>query len=119
MTVATRIDPSQLVEVAAKAVTALKQVTGDHEAERAAGTTIGTLQSITQLVQELSGHVVALRGAATLRDTALRRIANLEVRSASELIEASRWKELTAELQALAESALEGDRKRAPRRDAA
>lgn len=118
MTAQTKIDPSQLVDVAAKAVAALKQVTGEHEAERTAGTTIGTLQSITQLVEELTAQVVDLRRAATLRDAALRRIANLEVRSASELIEASRWKELTAELQSLAESALGTDRKRAPRDDA-
>ncbi len=115
MTVTTKIDPSQLVPVAAKAVAALKQVTGDHEPERPAGTTISTLRSITQLVEELSAEITVLRAAAETRGTALRRIANLEVRSASELIEASRWKELTAELQSLAESALGSDRKRPPR----
>ena len=118
MTVATKIDPRQLVEVAAKAVAALKQVTGDHEAERATGTTIGTLQSITQLVEELSAEITALRRTAGVRDASLRRIANLEVRSASELIEASRWKELTAELQSLAQSALGAEPKRASRDDA-
>ncbi|WP_375427164.1 hypothetical protein [uncultured Sphingomonas sp.] len=115
MTVATKIDPTKLLETASKAVSALKQATEGHEAEETTAATIGTLLSITRLIADLSAQVTSLRGATTAREAALRRIANLEVRSASELIEASRWKEVTAELQSLAESALEGERKRPSR----
>ena len=115
MTVAAKIDPTKLLETAAKAVSALKQATEGHEATDTTAATIGTLRSITGLIEDLSAQVTGLRGAVAARETALRRIANLEVRSASELIEASRWKELTAELQSLAESALDADRPRAPR----
>lgn len=108
MVSATQIDPGQLMITATKIATSLKQHTDGHDVDKRTETTIGTLKAIMGLIE-------SLQSSAMLRDAALRRIANLEVRGAPELIEARRWKELTAELQSLAESALDTERKRPSR----
>lgn len=105
MVSATQIDPRQLMITAAKIATSLKRHTDGHDVDKRTETTIGTLKAIMSLIENM-------QSSALLRDTALRRISNLEVRGAPELIEARRWKELTAELQSLAESALDTERKR-------
>lgn len=103
--IAVQIDPKQLMIAATKVASSLKQHTAGRDDNTPTQTTVGTLKAIMELIENL-------RSSAMVRDAVLHRIANLEVRSAPELIEANRWKELTAELQSLAESAVDAGRKR-------
>lgn len=103
--------PDLLMKSASNALAALEQATDGKEAALLTETTVGSLQALRLVIDHLKDEVVSLRKDATTQHDALRRIADLKVRSAGDYIAASRWKELTAELQTLAQTALEQDGK--------
>lgn len=94
-----------LIHTASSATTVLKQVTSGKAAEDHAGTTVRTLQQLTEILERMMGEL-SNRRASDRFETALERIAALKVRSASELIEQGKWKKLAEELQSIAQSAL-------------
>lgn len=104
MAVAGELSAEQAISSAKRAVAALRSAADGKAADQATETNAGTLSSLADVMDGLLAEVDRLRRGLERKDGGLRRIANLEVRSARGLIEASRWKDLTAEVQALASS---------------
>lgn len=75
-------------------------------AREGVGTSVGSLASVATMLTDLSADVLARREREAHHDAALRRIAELKVRDAVALMERHDWKQLCAELQAIAEEAL-------------
>lgn len=95
-----------LIQTAASATSVLKQVISGKAEEDHAETNVRTLQQLTNILERLSGELTSRHRTGGRHETALERIAELKVRSASELIEQGKWKKLAEELQSIAQSAL-------------
>ena len=107
-----RPDSDAVMDVAAQALRALSDATDGKAPDTSAGTTVETLKRLSDLIASLSGQLTASIGIQRDQMRALERIANLKIRSATELVERNDWKAVAAELQAIATDSLGRDRPR-------
>ncbi|WP_076072130.1 hypothetical protein [Sphingomonas montana] len=67
---------------------------------------IALFVDISALLERLSNEVVDRKPGENRHERALQRIADLDIRSASLLLEMNAWKRIVAELQAIAQDTL-------------
>ena len=97
-----------LVSAATKTAEGIGKVAGDKPDQTPLKSDAHTFRGIATMLNTLSAEARATNeSCAQLRRT-LQRIAMLEVRGATELIERGDWKKIVSELQSIAQDALGG-----------
>lgn len=97
-----------LVSAATKTADGIGKVAGDKPDKTPLKSDAHTFRGIAALLNRLSSEARANSETATRLSRTLQRIADLEVRGATELIERNDWKKMVGELQAIAQDALAG-----------
>lgn len=97
-----RPDTDAVMETAARAMQALTEATHGKEVEASAGTTVGTLRQLNDLIGSLTAQLTVSIAIQREQTQALDRIASLKIRSAQQRFESGDWKSVTAELQSIA-----------------
>lgn len=106
MTALDRDKVDELIKLADRAVKGMKEASDGKEPDAVTETNAKTFANLASIMENLI--TVARRDQASRSQmaAALDRIANLKVRSASELLEQKRWEKLLTEVQAIAQDAV-------------
>ncbi len=97
-----------LVSAATKTAEGMGQVAGDKPDKTPLKSDAHTFRGIATMLQSLSTEARSVNETVAQFRRTLQRIAALEVRGATELIERGDWKKVVSELQAIAQDALSG-----------
>jgi len=95
-----------LVAAAAEAARGMGEVAGSKPNETPLHSDARTFRGLATMLTGLAEEANRREQKLSALNAMLRRIANLEVRGATELLERGDWKRITAELQAIAQEAL-------------
>ena len=96
----------QVAKRAAETAEGMKEVATGKPPEAATHSNAASFAAIANMLSTLSHFTLHGIGSFEGLISAVRRIANLQVRGAAELIEQENWKKLCMELQAVAQDAL-------------
>lgn len=103
---------AKLIEAAAETVRGLIDVASDKPNDHQLKSDARSFRGLALMIEELSKVVREQENRLDRQTDFFNRIANLKVRSAQGLIEAGRWKDITAQLQAIALDALSDPNRR-------
>ena len=95
-----------LAAAAAEAARGMGEVAGSKPNETPLHSDARTFRGLATMLTGLAEEARLREQQLSTLGASLRRIANLEVRGAAELLERGDWKRITAELQAIAQEAL-------------
>ncbi len=101
------VNEDKLFEFATGAAVKMREAVRGHSKEAVAHATAGSLDAIASMLEALTTDIKRRRAQHARLVTALRRIADLEIRSAGELLERGDWKRIAGELQAIANEAIQ------------
>lgn len=98
---------SQALELAELAVARMKEASSGKPPETITETNAQTFANLAEIMDSLVGIARQRAEERSAMRKALERIAALDVRSVSELLEQGNWKKLVSELQSIAQDTLD------------
>ncbi len=106
MTTIAKEKVAEVIALAERAVAEMKEASEGKPPETVTETNAQTFANLAGIMESLVGVERKDQVAREKMTSALDRIANLKVRSATELLEQKNWERLLAEVQAIAQDAL-------------